>query len=463
MDKILNDNWDDLGKKVSAYVPDEFSPSDWEAMEKMLNDLPAKNGNQINGHFYLKGFAIGLLIIAAALFVYLKINSGLEENTTVTSVEKNVGQSNEGERKLEVVTDLVNNNTEKNNSKNQEINNGVNTLENEEKNNSVEIKNSIAANTGNNFTDKSGENNLLNTAAANEENNLTENYGSADLATGDLNLRMAAEEKFVSEGNPDLAATGPIESINLKEEKEVVIDLEPIDLLTTVELLPLDAEAEILGAGTESVLPVKNKFSKRTRFGVLLGLNNAIVDYEAMTTSHLPFIGFFANKKISEKLELQAEVHLKTVNNYDLRQEWENTVFGAGGSISRESAVEVYKSYVSVDVPLVLKYATSRRIGLLGGVRFSYLGVSQNAASISSFSSTGIIAPELILSENIPDQGFWNYDLNLILGAEYYLSSRWVADLRWNQGFRDITPDNLYNDDAVHLNSDLQFSLRFIF
>ena len=46
---------------------------------------------------------------------------------------------------------------------------------------------------------------------------------------------------------------------------------------------------------------------------------------------------------------------------------------------------------------------------------------------------------------------------------EYDLFRRWLLDIRWNQGFLDLTPDNLYQDDAVHLNSDLQVSLRYVF
>ena len=56
---------------------------------------------------------------------------------------------------------------------------------------------------------------------------------------------------------------------------------------------------------------------------------------------------------------------------------------------------------------------------------------------------------------------YWKTQYALSIGTNIRLSRRWSMDFRYNQGLLDITPDDLYQEKANHLNSDVQVSFRF--
>ena len=88
MEKFLNNNWDELGKKVLEYVPNEFSSDDWLEMEKMLEDVPVKNGFTINSSMLVKGLAFLFVFSIVTYFLFLHKKNEIENEVgNVTSEE----------------------------------------------------------------------------------------------------------------------------------------------------------------------------------------------------------------------------------------------------------------------------------------------------------------------------------------------------------------------------------------
>lgn len=451
MENILNDNWDELGKKVSEYVPDEFSPDDWAEMEKMLEDAPVNTGFRINGSMFLKGLGFLFILSVAAYFIIQQKENEMEVGSAtseeIMEINRTIGQS----EKLSKIESFALNEINKSN-KEEGVLNGKNN-EKIRQNNSTKaeysdggtIRNSIVDN-GSNFI---GDNNLMIKNDNSDSNDLKsyENIKDFKLINSEKINQEMKEEK--------------LENKILSEND--FVDFSNISYLSFMPLKTISTEeGEVEAAKLNVKIPVQNEsFNSRVRFGALVGLNNTITDYSSLTTSHLPYLGVFANKRMSPKWEVQVEAHLKVVNNYDVLQQWENKVYSSTGLVGTEKVEKYYEQYTSIDVPVVLKYYVSNRFNAIGGARFSHLGVEQSGASGVRVSGTG--GAEISLYQRTPNYGFWEYDVNLVLGMEYYLTSKWLLDMRLNQGFLDITPDNLYQDNAVHLNSDLQFSLRYIF
>lgn len=481
----MKNNWDEIGKKISGYTPDEYTPQDWDAMDDMLsNGLVKKQWYYINT--LIKGLGAVAVLVIGGYFIFQKSfqsNEEINKLENIVSVEK--GENENIETPLLNATDkniVKSDNESTDENPEREINvSSINSSKKNDEENDVNI--------GNKKVDKNITNEKLNVnkeiLSSREKGNSSKEKGqSANKSgvksagnSGSLNSPLKDDNSnSITEKGSGLNARNkmrldvyaPIEEVAKSdligsENKNNATSKDAIFALPLLEFPVLNYHGKI-GLETNNisaaVVPVNKASWGKIRFGAMLGMNATVTDYSSMSTSTLPLFGVFANKRIKEKLELQVEMHVKFVDNYDVKAEWEDVVYGSSGIVGAERVTQQYRRFTSLDVPVVLKYNSSSRIGFLGGARFSYLGLGQNGA-FSSFSTNGIGA--VPLSERVPQYGFWKYDVNLVLGVECYIASRWVVDLRYNQGFLDITPDNLYQDKATHLNSDLQFSLRYIF
>lgn len=486
MDKSMKNNWDEIGEKISGYTPDEYTSQDWDAMDNMLNNgLVKKQWYYINT--LIKGLGGVVVLVVGGYFIFQNSFQLKEEKNNlenIVSIESNKNRQIEDslENSFSGIGEAERENAGENSEKEKIVSSAILSKENNglkagtervNKNGPKEIinKNKTSNNEpilipNENEIDLQGKGGVANM----EEVKSTANSGhlNSPFEDGNSNLFEKKGGELTARNKMRLDIYEPIKEVDNNgfigsENKNNHANGNAVFTLPILGF-PVLKYSRKVGLGDNeidvAIKPTRKISWGKIRFGAMVGLNTTVTDYSSMSTSTLPLFGVFANKRIKEKLELQVEVHVKFVDNYDVKAEWEDVVYGSSGIVGTERLTQHYDRFNSLDVPVILKYNSSSRIGFLGGARFSYLGLGQSGL-VSSFSTNGVGA--VPLSERVPQYGFWKYDVNLVLGAECYLASRWVADLRYNQGFLDITPDNLYQDDATHLNSDLQFSLRYIF
>lgn len=199
--------------------------------------------------------------------------------------------------------------------------------------------------------------------------------------------------------------------------------------------------------------------------GILLGLNNTITDYRDLSYSATPLLGFFGGVEWNYKWGVQAELHAKYVNNYNL--DYTVVSYWYNSSNFLEAREEKYstEAFLALEMPLVLKRRLSPRTAVLAGLRpslifeakngFGFLSMQREAAADFGQSPTTSGAGQPATGRNLTGS-----DLGLIVGMEWAFHPRWSLDARYIQGFRDLSPGHFYQDGATHLNSDLQLTIR---
>ena len=194
----------------------------------------------------------------------------------------------------------------------------------------------------------------------------------------------------------------------------------------------------------------------RFSYGISAGMGLTAVDYNSLRLSAAPHMGLFFAYRLSEKGSLQLEAQTKLVQNYMLSANFENSVLLPFGPAANQTTLETH-SLQFYEFPLLWKQGLKGgRTALLAGVRPSLIRIYgyRSDAEVSS------LADQLPTSNR---DGIARFDLGLALGFEYRLSNHWLLDLRYTQGLTDLTFDNWFDEEAMHLNSDLQVSFRYVF
>lgn len=424
MENNQNNIWSNIKTRVQNHEPDEFTNKDWAEMEALLN-AEVKKPFYLNGQF-LKRLSI-LLLIGGLSFWLWSLNMAPKEDLA----EKSAPQ-------LEVKK--ADSNLDK--SVNTKIPKSIQETENQLTKNSVKVE-KIDNETLN-------ENEILN---QNQNENLNQKVSVSNLL-----VDTETEQQKLPSDNSQLSVIhrAVTELPNESTQKRELINLTevgslPLNMLEKSPVFDFN-EVEIYNG------PNRLLFGK-WHVGFLFGINNSITDYQNLRLSVMPHIGLFASKTLARKLEFQIEAHLKTVVNYNETQTFEEDVFSSIGKVGSTRLQYTYRGFTSLDVPLTIKYALGRRFGILAGGRFSLINAHEPAESTSS--NGRYSGPSL--QERVPKKGFWDQDFGLVFGAEYYLNTKWLIDVRYNQGFKDITPDNLYENTKTHLNTDFQISLHRFF
>jgi len=464
--KITDKNWDILGSKVSEYTPDEFSTNDWEAMDSILN------ANAAIGPHFLKTYIPIALSASILIAVFVLINTiyrdgkPTELSLETTNRKARGGQQynstpNRGEANATMlnIEDIESN--EQLEKANLENSSDRSILENKMRS-IKEVNNKAIHKVANinleiaslrSYNNKYSNNLSFPISKSKKSNN--DNFSPSNPIALSLELAVENEQsKIGANSEPSDQETGSSNTTSSSNDKVKEIKNIPALALNTLELQYDDRSFRF----NEMISVVD--VDKRVKFGLLIGLNNSITDYTALTTSHKPFFGIYAKKRLSKKWTLQLEMHYKTVDNYDLEHQFSVSYYDNLGFSNSTTAIREFKSYKSIDIPLTLKFRTSNKLSLVGGLRYSDL---QPWLRYSR--------PDLqpSFSNSSPDQGFWRHDFCIVMGGEYQLLRHWSLALRWNQGVRDITPDNLYRDaegnidDSYHFNSDIQLSINYTF
>jgi hypothetical protein len=205
-----------------------------------------------------------------------------------------------------------------------------------------------------------------------------------------------------------------------------------------------------------SLQPIDPLYATRQlRRGWALGGNFSMVDYRSGRTSALPMLGYYWSFPFRQG-QLQAEAQFKAVGRYQQATEFRFVAPGFSQSIELE-----LRSLVFLEFPLSYKWKRARSdnqywlIGCRPSFNFIYRSVGTNSISIGGTTSGFGSGTDIEIREGIR----W-FDLGLTAGWEWRFSPRWGLDLRYTQGWNDMTHDNFFKRRDYVLNSDLQITFR---
>jgi hypothetical protein len=267
-------------------------------------------------------------------------------------------------------------------------------------------------------------------------------------------------QKFVTTETRDfhdiLPGTDNTISTGANEYVEPATALSPAPSDGAPERLPV-LPMNPLGMPTRSdsiIRPVPFAPAETTRWerGWLFGAGVNTVDYRPLRLRVAPHFGYFMRRRITPRTSLQSELALKFVPGYNWRAEFYDVVPGGSSQVILETDRLLY-----IELPLLLQRSWSPGHAWLLGLKPA---LTLPISPFGSFSSVNSGAPNRDYSMH---EGFRYIDLGLVLGWEYRFGRRWALDIRYNQGLFDLTADNFYHQREMHLNSDLQVSLRYFF
>jgi hypothetical protein len=196
--------------------------------------------------------------------------------------------------------------------------------------------------------------------------------------------------------------------------------------------------------------------------GFILGWHLTVTDYQAWRASAAPVAGLYLGYRLSDRWALQAEVQGRVVRNYDLSRSIITPYYDQQGLISNVESSRNLRSYASLDLPLLALYRLSPRWSLAAGLRYSRIIESEDGGYVSFLRESASFsrADDLGLQRAGRERSLHPSDWGGLLGASRHFAKGWSLHLRYTQGLRDLSPNQLYGNDALHLNSDLHLSIR---
>lgn len=294
----------------------------------------------------------------------------------------------------------------------------------------------------------------------------TVSAGTADFPSGGMAARSPGSEtispvqKFITTETRDFPGILPgadnSKSTGADEYAEPATALSPAPSDGAPEWLPvLPLNPLGMPARPDSIIrpvPFAPAETSRWERGWLFGAGVNTVDYRPLRLRVAPHFGYFMRRRITPHTSLQGELALKFVPGYNWRAEFYDVVPGGSSQVILETDRLLY-----IELPLLLQRTWAPGQSWLLGLKPA---LTLPISPFGSFSSVNSGAPNRDYSMH---EGFRYIDLGLVLGWEYRFGRRWALDIRYNQGLFDLTADNFYHRREMHLNSDLQVSLRYFF
>ncbi|WKN44735.1 porin family protein [Tunicatimonas pelagia] len=160
--------------------------------------------------------------------------------------------------------------------------------------------------------------------------------------------------------------------------------------------------------------------------GALAGQTNEGVGLGEGEFAKLTYLGgFFASVPITENVSLQPEV-----------------LYSNKGSQSSGGSINLRYNLHYLSIPIMLQYRVLDRVFVELGPEFGYLlgtGTNLNNDGFGgSFSDNPSFDEQLLAS-------YRDLDVAFNVGVGYALSDRWLVNLRYNLGLRDISDDFTYD------------------
>ncbi len=444
--------WEKFGKKLGGYQPDGYQPSDWAAMEELLQQNPVAGvkpgAAQLGGLAFWKWAGLALLLGLVAYFIAMPwdepgpLEAAAPDAPVASSLNSVVAAAS--------ATDSISSSPLK----------GSAAI--------VALPASASPQEG---VAPSGLGLRISSPA--NISRLDEAAGKASLdeaaQEGEPNLSLVAGQSVVPTERSQSGLVPGSEAGDQSSSLPQYLDGQgSVGLFAgqaNLEALPakaFQAEGSSIDSELPPALPSPRRSGPAFHKGFILGTHLTITDYQSWQASVLPVVGFYLAYHISDRWSLQAEAHARFVGNYDLERSYnENYTVPSGQSYFYEASSKLY-SYTSIDLPLLIQYRLKPRWSLAAGLRHSIIlenngqrGSSVERGNNFSFDNLQSNWARLQLDRNL-----WPHDWGVLLGASRHFTRGWSLHLRYTQGLRDLSPDNFYGSDAYHLNSDLHFSIR---
>ncbi|MFK8104243.1 MAG: porin family protein [Saprospiraceae bacterium] len=240
-----------------------------------------------------------------------------------------------------------------------------------------------------------------------------------------------------------------------------------LDLASSVDFNQHTSISEFVQADTsifytgDLKLDKLNFKPKRMNWGLAIGASVGNIDWSKFKFSLSPQAGVFVSYQLNEKYALQAELLVKHKANYDLNKQG-TTIKTTTAGVSRITENFSIKSIWFVELPLMVKKKiNAKNLDLVLGIRPSYI---VHQAGTWSEKTEGLEQYDLqdVLPVEVRD-GIATFDLGLLFGLEYRLNKQISFSIRYNQGFNDITKNEWFADNDLHLNSDLLVAMQYQF
>jgi hypothetical protein len=199
----------------------------------------------------------------------------------------------------------------------------------------------------------------------------------------------------------------------------------------------------------------------RSGFGPILGVQLNIVDHNPFRLAPGPVLGCYWQQTLGKRSALQVELQGRVVSGYRLGVVYADTLVQPSGIGTSQGEINVRSAFF-MEMPVLFRHHSGpkSRHAWLAGIRPSLNRLhGYQTNSRWSLESNGAPAPEWPQGLKVR-QGFYQYELGLVLGWSYALSRRLSLDVRYNQGLVDLTADNFFKSDELTLNSGLQCTLR---
>jgi hypothetical protein len=199
---------------------------------------------------------------------------------------------------------------------------------------------------------------------------------------------------------------------------------------------------------------------KRSGGGITLGLQSSIVDPKPFQLGSGIVAGYYRYYKVNRQWSLQVEFQTKIATGYNIYTHFEDNVVNPQG-LSTSRRTFYVRSLVLFEMPVVLQYRpqpASRQI-FFGGLRPSINVTTKPVNGNNSISVSNGVFPSDFSALSVR-KAVRRFDLGLTLGWSYAFSTHLSLDLRYTQGFVDLTADNFFKTKDNTLNSDFQVSFR---
>lgn len=329
-----------------------------------------------------------------------------------------------------------------------------------------------------NNSEKGKVSNSITKSVTNKKEHTTPKYFNKNTFNSNSNNDNVTNENLKESANTILdevnnvsKTTQPIAGINNSVTKENGInltssnDLSMNTVLTKTILLADEKEdkSNLIKSDYDGYpdLPPAHQF----KIGLIAGVNTSLgfenVAEKRATPSLDPTIGVQLTYRHSMTSSWRTNVEATYFSRSALNAQigYDSISYGFGATVISRSIDIEELHYISV--PIYATYQYNKKHAFMGGLSFGYLLNAQSQTSGDVIETTAIDAN--FYAEPVTQQwgyttAFNRFDFGATLGYDYEVQKGWKIGTRLNYGLRDITKNNVFNNNVL----DNNISLRLI-
>ncbi len=415
--------WNKFGDKARQHKPDLYTPADWQQMERLLDNKPARRFPPI---FLWSGGAVASVLAIVLIMWLLAPKPPALSALPIPMAEAPLASYEEPPHNADN-SKIAENTAEKNIT----VEGASDTrrlpgLKQREKKKTADDRASIRVGEG--------------------SSQITAEMAKSDAIPGKSNDPKASDDK-------------PLPSVNrtpISEMKAVATMLGPVSYTATAP--HFDQKTD------------KNRWAFGS--GFIMGGHLAVTRYSGPQSSAFPFLGLFASvsphPRWSLQMELQARYVPAMTASYELAL---SSTPSSNLADSIQFAGKQRIDFFSIQAPLLVKYKAHPKWSFYAGMEYGMIISEPNFGSASdeyavipdSDFSSGEANLEARRAAKVATLRISDHSWGILAGTEWTFSEKWAVNLRLIHGLTDLSPDDLYGDDSRHRNSGLQLSLHKTF